>query len=147
MLAFNPMCCGNCLYDGFTGLFGNMARSLALISIALLRRFAGAPAGGTGVGLTFTGRAGPGLALAPAFPARGPGEAAPLGPGLGAVPAVFATAAVCVGLGLGTPGWVAGAALALAAGAGDAEGMAEAFAATATAVGCGLGLAAAGAGV
>ena len=34
---------------------------------------------------------------------RGPGEAPPLGAGFGAVPAVRATAAVLVALGLGTP--------------------------------------------
>ncbi len=148
MLAPRAMCCGYCLYDGVTGLLGNIARSFALMSIALLCvlvcAFAGA---GNGVGRTFTGRAGPGFAVDAAVPGRGPGEDAPLGPGLGAVPAVFATAAVCVGLGLGTPGWVIGDGLALEAGTGKADGIADAFTATTTAVGFGLGLVAAGAGV
>jgi hypothetical protein len=55
-----------------------------------------------GVGATLTARDGPGFALL-GPPARGPGDAVPLGPGLGAVPAALATVAPLVGLGLGTP--------------------------------------------
>ncbi|MGB8965343.1 MAG: hypothetical protein WCB99_06860, partial [Candidatus Cybelea sp.] len=57
---------------------------------------------GAEVGRTSIGRTGALLLRVPA-PGRGPGEAPPLGPGLGARPAVLATAVVLVGLGLGTP--------------------------------------------
>jgi len=61
-----------------------------------------ARASGAGVGRISTGRAGPGCVFC-ADACRGPGDAAPLGPGLGAVPGVRATAAALVALGLGTP--------------------------------------------
>lgn len=130
------------VYDllvGLTGLFGRSERSFALIFGALLG-FGDAVtrAAGTGVGRISTGRAGAGR-FVEATPGRGPGEAPPLGPGLGAVPAVRATAAaVLVGLGFGTPERFAGATEACAAGAAVALGAAVARA-TAAAVGDALG--------
>jgi hypothetical protein len=81
---------------------------------------------GDGAGRTAIGRDGAGFSTGP-LPVRGPGEAPPLGAGFGAVPAVRATTAVLVGLGLGTP----------LTGAGLARAME-------TAVGTGLGSAGAG---
>jgi hypothetical protein len=66
-----------------------------------------------------------------------------LGPGLGAVPRVFATAAAVVGLGLGTPECVAGLVEARATGAGDALGAALARTAAGAIVGAALGTTAA----
>ena len=93
--------------------------------------FGGAPVGfgrlvargaGAGVGRIAIGRSGARTVLA-AAPACGPGDAPPLGPGLGALPAVRATAAaVVVGLGLGTPECCAGAVEARTAGAAEALG-------------------------
>jgi hypothetical protein len=57
---------------------------------------------GDGSGRIAIGRGGAALWAGP-LPVRGPGEAPPLGAGFGAVPAVRATAAVLVALGLGTP--------------------------------------------
>jgi hypothetical protein len=57
---------------------------------------------GDGSGRIAIGRGGAALRAGP-LPVRGPGEAPPLGAGFGAVPAVRATAAVLVALGLGTP--------------------------------------------
>jgi hypothetical protein len=57
---------------------------------------------GACVGRISIGRSGV-RAFLRAAPGRGPGDAPPLGPGLGAVPAVRATAVVLVGLGFGTP--------------------------------------------
>jgi hypothetical protein len=88
--------------------------------------FLGAAAGrgpGEAVGRTAIGRFAA-FALFGPVPSRGPGEAAaPLGAGFGAVPAVCATAAVLVGLGLGTPLTGAVLARATAAGLGDAFGI------------------------
>lgn len=81
-------------------------------------------AAGAAVGRISTGRTGAG-ALFGATPGLGPGEAPPLGPGLGAVPEVRATAAaVLVGLGFGTPERLAGASEARATGAAVALGAA-----------------------
>jgi hypothetical protein len=94
-------------------------------------------AAGDGVGRTAIGRGTAGFAAGP-FPDRGPGEAPPLGAGFGAVPAVRATAAVLVGLGLGTPLTGAVVARATAAGVGEAFG-ATGAGVTACALGCALG--------
>lgn len=103
----NRTCCLICLNDGFTGLFGSIERNFALMSMPAPFGF-GTPADATaGVGRTFTGRAGPGRETA-AFPGRGPAAPTPVGPGLGALPAVFAITAALVGLGLGTPCCAAG---------------------------------------
>lgn len=123
------------VYDllvGLTGLFGKRERNFWLMFGALLD-FGGAVtrAAGAGVGRISTGRDGAGTRFA-ALPAFGPGDGPPLGPGLGAVPAVFATAAAArVGLGLGTPARWAGATEARAAGAALAlgAGLARAMAA------------------
>lgn len=130
---------------GFTGLFGSSERNFALMFggalVALCRP--AARAAGTGVGRIAIGRAGARSVFA-AAPGCGPGEAPPLGPGLGAVPAVRATAAaVVVGLGLGTPVRCAGAADARTAGAVDALGAGVARAGAA-AVGEAFGTAGAG---
>jgi len=86
-----------------------------------------------------TGLDGPGFESAE-FPARGPGDECPLGPGLGAVPADLAAGAPLVGLGLGTPRCTAGGADATGPGdAGAAEGRALARAMTAGAVGAVVG--------
>lgn len=95
---------------------------------------------GRGVGGMATGRAGAWTTFGPT-PARGPGEPSPVGPGLGAVPAVFVAAAGLVALGLGTPARGAGGAETRAAGA--VLGAALAFA-TAAAVGDARGTAGAG---
>lgn len=130
---------------GFTGLLGSSERNFALMFGAALAGFGrlGARAAGTGVGRIAIGRAGARTVLA-AAPGCGPGEAPPLGPGLGAVPAVRATAAaVVVGLGLGTPGRCAGTAEARTAGAAEALGAGLARAGAA-AVGEAFGIAGAG---
>src|ERR1700729_2618194 len=113
------------VYDllvGFTGLFGSIARSLALGLRGVCDFGAGVicVAGG---GRTSIGRAGA-RTLLEAAPGRGPGEAPPLGPGLGAVPAVRATDVVLVGLGFGTPVRGAGGSEARATGAAVACGAA-----------------------
>lgn len=100
---------------------------------------------GLGDGGTAIGRWGP--AFGGPFPGRGPGEPSLFGPGEGAMPPVIAFFAPCVGLGLGTPAFVAGAALGRLTGSGGALGATVALtAATATAVGATVG-AAVGAGV
>lgn len=105
-------------------------------------RFAGRGPG-LGVGRNSIGRAG--VVLVFRFvPARGPGDPSPFGPGLGAVPRVFATAAASVGLGLGTPDRGAGGADERTAGAGEGFGAALARATTVAALGLGLGAAGAG---
>ena len=81
-----------------------------------------APGDGRGVGRISIGRWGA-RAVFSALPALGPGDGPPLGPGLGADPAVLATAVVLVGLGFGTPLRGAGAVEARVAGAGFALGM------------------------
>src|ERR1700685_1360715 len=104
------------------------------------------PAGdGFGDGGTVIGRCGPGFDGP--FPGRGPGEPSLLGPGEGAIPLVVAVFAPCVGLGLGTPALLAGAALGRFTGCGEALGATVALtAATATAGGATVG-ATVGAGV
>jgi len=110
---------------GLTGLFGSSERSFALMFGALdffggaVRRGAGAAVGGTAIG-----RCGA-LRPAAALP-RGPGDAPPLGAGLGAVPAVRVTAVVLVALGFGTPVTGAGVLRAMAAGAVEGLGTAGA---------------------
>jgi len=130
------------LLDGFTGLFGNSERSLALIFGGVVGAFV-AFGCGDGVGRSSIGRAGAGWVFRP-VPARGPGDPTPFGPGLGAVPRAFDTAVTAVALGLGTPERGAGATDARAAGAGDALGSALARRATGAALGATL---ATGAGV
>jgi len=115
-----------CLLCGFTGLFGSIARSFALMSGAL--RVLGARVGcalGDGAARTAIGRGGAAFSTGP-LPVRGPGEAPPLGAGFGAVPAVRATTAVLVGLGLGTPLTGAGLARAMEAAVGTGLGSAGA---------------------
>ncbi|MBV9332463.1 MAG: hypothetical protein JO146_00495, partial [Candidatus Eremiobacteraeota bacterium] len=93
-------------------MFGSNERNFALMFGEVLPGFGRlvARVAGTGVGRIATGRAGARTVFA-AAPGCGPGETPPLGPGLGAVPVVRATAAaVLVGLGLGTPARGAGAA-------------------------------------
>lgn len=115
-----------CLLVGFTGLFGSIARSRALMfGGALDFEAPAAPGDGRGVGRISIGRWGA-RAVFSALPALGPGDGPPLGPGLGADPAVLATAVVLVGLGFGTPLRGAGAVEARVAGAGFALGMAVA---------------------
>jgi hypothetical protein len=119
------------LYDfvlGCTGLFGKSERSFALMLRGAGVAFGVRRGAGWGVGGIATGRAGAGSAFGPA-PVRGPGDAAPLGPGLGAVPAVRATAAGLVALGLGTPARGAGGAETRAAGAVLGAALARATAA------------------
>lgn len=136
------------VYDllvGLTGLFGSSARSFALMFGASVFGFGAGVrrTAGAGVGVIAIGRDGARRFFA-AAPGRGPGEAPPLGPGFGAVPAVRATAdAVLVGLGFGTPGRFAGATDARTAGAALALGAAVARA-TAAAVGEAFGNAGAG---
>lgn len=111
-----------CLIVGVTGLFGSSARSFALRFPKPGLADGVARGAGDAVGSTRIGRGGPVSAFGP-FPACGPGEPVPLGPGLGAVPG--ARAAANVGLGLGTPGEAVGAALArtaIAAAVGAALG-------------------------
>lgn len=130
-----------------TGLCGSMlfSRSLRLRPVEGAFEGADFPGWGLGVGRSVTGRSGPARCV-PAFPARGPGDATPLGPGEGAVPfEASGREEPCVGLGLGTPGLALGAALARATAAGEGLGEADAFTAlTAVAVGAAV---AAGAGV
>src|SRR5579863_1600790 len=130
---------------GFTGLFGSSERSFALMfggALVGLGRLV-ARGAGTGVGRIAIGLAGARTVFV-AAPDCGPGEAPPLGPGLGAVPAVRATAAaVVVGLGLGTPERGAGAVEARTAGAAEALGAGLARAGAA-AVGDALGTAGTG---
>ena len=95
-----------------------------------------------GVGAISIGRVAAGTRFG-AFPARGPGDGPPLGPGTGAAPAVRETAAVLVGLGFGTPDRAAGGSEAFAAAAGLALGAALARA-IAAAVGEARGSAGAG---
>jgi hypothetical protein len=102
---------------------------------------------GFGVGGTCTGRGGP--AFDPAPPGFGPGELSLFGPGDGCVPLVVASFAPCVGLGLGTPAFAAGALLGRLTGCGDALGAdvvreATTAAAVGTAVGGALGAGVAG---
>jgi hypothetical protein len=136
------------VYDlvvGLTGLFGSKERNLALMfggALVALGRVVARDAG-TGVGRIVMGRAGA-RTVFEAAPGCGPGDAPPLGPGLGAVPVVRATAAaVVVGLGLGTPDRCAGAAEARTAGAAEALGAGLARAGAA-AVGEAFGIAGAG---
>ena len=130
-----------CLDVGLTGLFGSSDRSFALRFKALA--LGAGVASGDGVGRTSIGRSGAAF-VCPALPGRGPGDPTPLGPGLGAVPAVLATVWAFVGLGLGTPGRAAGGAEARTAGAGDRLGAALARMATAAALGAALGCTGAG---
>src|SRR5579862_5414140 len=136
------------VYDfdvGFTGLFGSSERSFALMFGGALVAFGRlvARAAGNGVGRIAIGRAGA-LTVFAAVPGWGPGDAPPLGPGLGALPGVRATAAaVVVGLGFGTPERCAGADVARIAGAADALGAGLARAGAA-AVGEAFGTAGAG---
>lgn len=115
------------MYDfdvGFTGLFGSKERNFALMFGGAFVAFGRVVArgAGTGVGRISIGRSGARTVLV-AAPGCGPGDAPPLGPGLGALPAVRATAAaVVVGLGLGTPARCAGAVEARTAGAAEALG-------------------------
>lgn len=131
------------LLDGFTGLLGSSALSFALMfgAACVFEALVARPSG-AGVGRISTGRIGPGCDFC-AGPWCGPGEAAPLGPGLGAVPGVRATAAALVALGLGTPARGAGGSEAWAAGAALAWGAAVALA-TAADVGDARGNAGAG---
>ena len=101
---------------------------------------------GLGVGRNSTGRAGVGLGFARFVPARGPGDPSPFGPGLGAVPRVFATAAASRRAGTRNARSGAGGADERTAGAGDGFGAALARATIVAAVGLGLGAAGAGAG-
>src|SRR5580704_4868972 len=127
-----------CLLSGCTGLLGSIARSLALIlgAFCVFAARAGA-ALGDGSGRISIGRGGAALWVGP-VPVRGPGEAPPLGAGLGAAPPVRATAAVLVGLGLGTPLTGAGLARAMAAIVGTGFAIAGAGVAG-LALGSGLG--------
>jgi hypothetical protein len=130
-----------CLLVGLTGLFGSKERSFALRLLAL---GAGVEAArGFGVGRISIGRSGA-VFVCPALPGRGPGEPTPLGPGLGAVPAVLVIVGPFVGPGLGTPAVCAGGAEARSAGAGERLGAALARAATAAALGAALGCTGAG---
>lgn len=131
-----------CLLVGLTGLFGSSDRSFAVKLLDGRALGAGVARTGAGVGRIATGRAGALVLLGP-LPARGPGEAPPFGPGLGAVPAVEATARALVGLGLGTPGCSAGEAEARGAGAAVTVGEAVARA-TAAIVGDAFGTGGAG---
>jgi hypothetical protein len=129
--------CGTyCLLVGLTGLLGSNARSFALRLVA--DGVALDEGDGFGVGAMRIGRSGA-VFVCDAAPGRGPGEPTPLGPGLGAVPAVFVIVGPFVGPGLGTPGTGAGSAEARTAGAGERLGAALARAATAAAVGAALG--------
>ena len=131
------------LLVGLTGLCGRSARSRALRSMPGVALDAGVWAA-AGVGGTSTGRPGVRVCFCAPVPGRGPGEPSPFGPGLGAVPGAFETAAALVGLGLGTPGCEAGGADAAAAGAGRLLGAALACGTAATAVGAALGATGAG---
>ena len=126
-----------------------MPRSLSLIFFsALLAAFEPLPDGvfGLAVGRTEIGFSAPGL-LTAEFPALGPGELCPFGPGDGATPVLEVICeAPWVGLGLGTPAFGAGAAVACAtAAAGLALGAAVDLGATGAVVGAVV--AAGGAGV
>jgi len=81
---------------------------------------------GDGVGGTRTGAGGPDFAL-PVVPGCGPGEPSFFGPGDGCTPVVCVCLGPCVGLGLGTPAFAAGAAVGGPAGFGDALGAVVAF--------------------
>ncbi len=109
------------------------------MSIALLLPAAADRRGaGLGVGGTSTARAAC-LVETPTLPGRGPGELWPFGAGVAASPAVVASFAACVGLGLGTPVVCAGVALGRLTGRGDDVGAGVARAMTGATVGAAVG--------
>jgi hypothetical protein len=130
------------LVDGVTGPFGSSPRSRSFRLVAAADGGLDEAGCGLGVGGIAIGREG--AAFCWPAPAEGPGDPTPFGPGLGAAPAAFETTAAFVGLGLGTPGFGAGATDARATGAGEVAGAVLAATATAAVVGTALGWAGAG---